>query len=58
MINEYLVREELGRGAFGEVLRAIRDNKDYAIKVYNLYKLRKHRFFAPDGDFASSLDML
>ena len=21
-------------------------------------KLKKHRFFAPDGDFASSLDML
>jgi len=34
------------------------DGKDYAMKINSVIGLEKQRFFAADGEFASSLDVL
>jgi serine/threonine protein kinase len=42
-INQYLIRYEIGKGAFGKVMLATNkhDDKNYAIKVQNMQKLKR-----------------
>ena len=58
MYNQYQVVQKLGQGAFGEVVQVRSGGQDYAMKICSLYGLEKQRFFAADGDFANSLDVL
>ena len=58
MFNQYEVVEQLGRGAFGAVVKAKSQQGVFALKICLTLGLEKHRFFAPDGEFANSLDVL
>lgn len=58
MYNQYEFIEQLGRGAFGAVIKAKSNEGEFALKLCSTIGLEKHRFFAPDGEFANSLDVL
>ena len=58
MFNQYQVVCKLGQGAFGEVMQVKANGQNYAMKICSLMGLEKQRFFAADGDFANSLDVL
>ncbi len=58
MYNQYEVIEDLGKGAFGAVVKAKGPDGYFALKLCSTYGLEKHRFFAPDGEFANELDIL
>ena len=49
MYNQYQVVEELGRGAFGAVVKGKSAEGEFALKLCSIIGLEKHRFFAADG---------
>mgnify|MGYP000926606700 CR=1 FL=1 len=49
LYNQYEVVGELGRGAFGQVLRVRAGGEEYAMKICSTKGLEKQRFFAADG---------
>ena len=51
LVNEFVLKKELGKGAFGTVKLGIRDGKKYAIKVLNKKKLKRKRV----GRFGNAL---
>ena len=45
IVNEFLFKETLGRGAYSKVKKCIntKTNQEYAVKIVNNYLLRKKR---------------
>lgn len=58
MYNQFEIVREIGRGAFGLVFEVKQAGEHFAMKVCSILGLEKQRFFAADGEFASSMDVL
>ena len=48
----------MGEGAFGKVYKAYKGDGVYALKMCSVMGLKKNKFFAADGEYADSLEVL